>query len=165
MTLDVFRAAVLGEARDEARQRIDDAERAALERVRAAQEQASRLRDRAKRQGRETAEHETRRLRAAARQHGRQLVLRTRRETLAELRHRALARLDARRGTPDYRRLLDRLEQLAREQLGDDAEIDAEPDDGGLVACAGRRRVDYRLPAVVDRTLQDMGAELEELWR
>jgi vacuolar-type H+-ATPase subunit E/Vma4 len=165
MTLDAFRAALLAQARQTARQQIDEAERDARERVRDARQRAVRVLDDAREQGRQAAEHETRRLRAQARQEGREARLRTRRDTLAELRRRTLARLEEQRDTPAYQDLLDRLERLAREQLGSDAEVDTEPDEGGLVARAGGRRVDYRLPAVVDRALQDMGDELEELWR
>lgn len=163
--LHTFRAAILDEAREHARKETADAERAARQLMQDAQRQAEQRRERARRQGRQMAERKTRRRRVEARRHAREMRLRARRETLDQLRQRVLERLDEQRDTPAYRALLERWERLARRQLGDDAAIDTKLDVGGLVAHAGGRRVDYRLPVVVDRVLEDMGSELEELWQ
>ena len=95
-------------------------------------------------------------------------MLRARREAYDQLvtdAERAVAGL---RLDPDYERLLAELRRRAREQLGGDdrvdidVEIDAEV--GGLVARAGSHSVDYRLPAVADRALPDLGAQVDPRW-
>lgn len=163
MKLDTFRHAVLADARRDAERIADEAEREAQDRVRHASEEAEQERDQARRQGRETAERQMQRQRAEGHRQAQEVVLQARRRALERLREEALRRLRDGRDTDDHRALSKRLEQLAREQLGPEADIDKSPD-GGLVAHADSRCVDYRLPAVVDRVLGDMAGELEELW-
>jgi len=87
----------------------------------------------------------------------------------AELRGRLIA--EARRAAvelrrhPRYPELLDRLEALARSQLGPAAAIDRAPGPaGGLVATAGHRRVDYSLPSLAERALADLEDEVTASW-
>jgi hypothetical protein len=69
------------------------------------------------------------------------------------------------RDDPGYPALIDRLERLAREQLGPAAEIERDPPlMGGVLGRAGGQHVDYTLPAISERHLQAMGAEVERLW-
>lgn len=90
--------------------------------------------------------------------------MRARQEILEQLRTRVLDLLDDRRSSDEYERFKQHLRSMAREQIGDRADvIDAE--DGGVVARLDRRLVDYRLRVVVDRALDEMADELEELWR
>ena len=60
---------------------------------------------------------------------------------------------------------MQQLEAMARQQLGDTAQIEPDKEAGGLIARCDGRVVDYRTPAVVDRAIEDLGAELETLWQ
>jgi hypothetical protein len=67
---------------------------------------------------------------------------------------------------PSYPRLLDRLEELARAQLGADVVIDRDPpSDGGVLASSGDRRVDYRLDALAERAAIAIEDEVAASWR
>jgi vacuolar-type H+-ATPase subunit E/Vma4 len=104
-------------------------------------------------------------LRARARAEARAELLATReqvyRDLLAAVRAAALELRDDER----YPALLDRLEAVARDQLGADARVERDPPDrGGVVAVAGTRRVDYTLPALAERALRDHADEVAELW-
>lgn len=104
-------------------------------------------------------------LRSRIRDHERRSVLATQeqiRQTLIEAVHRAAGDL---RSDPRYPMLLDRLEELARLQLGDRAVIDRDPEpDGGVVARTELRTVDYRLPTLADRALDALADEVASLW-
>jgi hypothetical protein len=65
-----------------------------------------------------------------------------------------------------YEPLLERLEAEARGRLAPvgPVEISVLPE-GGLVARAGSREIDYSLAAQLDRCLQAMASELDGLWR
>jgi len=165
LKLEAFRKTVLDEAQRDARERLQQVEESARRKVDAARQKFERLMEEARGEGRESAERETRRRRSEARREARAQVLRVRHEALERLRERTLQRFQQKRGDNDYRRFMSRLERIAREQLGDEARIEPDADAGGLVARCEGRLVDYRLPAVVDRALEDLGAELEELWR
>ena len=67
---------------------------------------------------------------------------------------------------PRYDRLLERLAADARERLAPvgPVQITALPE-GGLVARAGSREIDYSLDAQPDRCLRAMASELGRLWR
>lgn len=104
-----------------------------------------------------------RRLIEAHRQ-GQSAVLAARREAYEELRRRALATAGVARDSPHYGELCERLAAAVRAQLGAEARL-SEPPEGGVRGQAGNRSVDYSLPALVDRCLQCLGGELEELWR
>ena len=159
LKLDAFRKAIVDEARREARERLDQAEREARRKVAEARQKLEALLEEARREGRETAERETRRRRSEVRREARAQVLRARREALERLRKAALERFR------NNRTIMGRLEKMAREQLGEEASIEPDPESGGLVARRDGRMVDYRLPTVIDRALEDLGVELEELWQ
>ena len=63
-------------------------------------------------------------------------------------------------------RVFERLVADARERLAifGPVQIVANPN-GGFVARAGSREIDYSLPSQVDRTIDEMASELEGLWR
>jgi hypothetical protein len=69
------------------------------------------------------------------------------------------------RDDPGYAALVGALTELARHQLGPAATVSVDKEAGGVVARAGSRSVDYRLPVVADRCLAALGPELEALWR
>jgi vacuolar-type H+-ATPase subunit E/Vma4 len=164
-SIEVFRDAVLADARAATRRRLEAARHDAHERIGEARKQARWLIENARQEGREAALREMRRQRVEARRQAHGIVLNARREALERLRERTLARLRGRRGDGADERLAERLQELARRQLGDEIEIEREPDGGGLIAHRGARLVDYRLSALVDRAMDDLGPELEELWR
>jgi V/A-type H+-transporting ATPase subunit E len=163
--LTVFRDAVLAEARRAADALLAETDVVVDAQLDAARTEAEQLRATARAHGREAAEHELRRRVAEARQEARGTVLRARRDVLDELRDRVVQQLLDCRGGADYEALCDRLGRAAREQLGADAAVDEDHAIGGVVGSAGGRRVDYRLPVLVDRALEDMAGTLEELWR
>jgi vacuolar-type H+-ATPase subunit E/Vma4 len=146
--------AVLAESAHRAAVELDQARRA-----------AGALVDRARVEGETAGALETARARAAARATAQRLVLDARREVFEELRRRCREAALALRRQEGYALLLDRLAGAARDQLGRDAEVDLDPPGaGGVRARAGARRVDYTLPVLVDRCLEDLGRELERLW-
>jgi V/A-type H+/Na+-transporting ATPase subunit E len=103
---------------------------------------------------------------AEARAEARGTVLRAQRSVLGEARadaHRAVRDLV---GDPRLERLLRRLATDAHERLATPGpvEIVAAPD-GGFLARAGTREIDYSLRAQVDRIVDAMASELERLWR
>ncbi len=163
MRLPTLREALLDDARRQAADSVAQAEREADARVADARSTVDRLTADASRAGREEAARAVRRRESEGRRRARERVLRARREAYDHLRERA-AEMIRLLPADERRALAQRLERLARTQLGDDAEIDADPD-GGLVARAGSRSVDYRVPAIVARAITDLGDDVEELWR
>ena len=162
MTLEVFREAAVAEARAAADAAVDEARRDAEARVAAARDRATSMRETARSRGREVAEREAHRRRSRARRRARERVLVAQREVLEQVRDDAIARLcdQARAGELDG--LFDRQAREVRELLGDDATI--EVGDDGLVARRDGRSVDDGFEALVDRAMEDLGAELEVLW-
>lgn len=147
------RAALVADARAEAA-RILAAARAEAEQIigRAqadSDEAVEHARRRAEAAGREQQQEGL----AAARREAHATVLRARAELRRELAaqvHAAAERLPA---DPRYPALLDHLETLAKSQLGQSALVLRDPRGGGVVARAGSRQVDYRLPALAELAL------------
>lgn len=160
--LDAFRNAVLADARSEAERTFEAAARDAEATLAEARRRAEQLIEQARREGRDAAERETRRRRIDARRQARALVLRERRRALDRLRDTVLERL---RDGATYERLEAVLVQQAQRQLGANAKIERHGDAGGLVAYSDGRRVDYRLPVLVERAIDELGSRLEDLWR
>lgn len=161
MNLEPLRASLLALARAEARSALEAAHREAGERRAAAGVEAAELirRATAERDAAAGAARAGRLLQA--RRDARAIVLRARREACDELRAAARSAAAGLRADDGLR---GHLAAIAREQLGNEAEL-VEPPEGGVIARAGERLVDYSLPAMVDRCLTGLGAELEELWR
>jgi vacuolar-type H+-ATPase subunit E/Vma4 len=64
-----------------------------------------------------------------------------------------------------YPALLDHFEAVARAQLGAEAHVERDPPaDGGIVAVAGTRRVDYTLTTLAERALDVHADEVTALW-
>ncbi len=113
---------------------------------------------------------------SSARTHARNTLARARNEARTVVLHQQealrrhlidLVRAEALelRNDPHYPEVLDRLESMARAQLGNDATIDRDPDPvGGIIADHGTRRVDYSLPAIADRAVTAIAEEAAQLW-
>ena len=70
------------------------------------------------------------------------------------------------RDDPRYPALLDHYEARARAQLGPRTRIERDPDPmGGVVATAGRRRLDYSLDALADLAFDALADEAAGLWQ
>lgn len=165
MKLDAFREAVLDEARADADRRLEEAERNADERTDDARRRADELLEEAREEGRRAADRETHRRRSEARREARERILRAHRDAVERARERSLEKLRQMQDHEEYEELMGRLEQLAHQQLGDDIEMERDAEIGGFVARADSRRVDYRLPVLVDRAMEEMGSELRNLWQ
>ena len=163
--LEPVRYALLENARSRAEQIIEEAHAAADAVVADATEKADgeirRAVDRARAAAQARSDQRLEQARAGAHQH----ILRTKADItrrLAVATHEAVLDL---RSDPRYPDLLAHLERLARSQLGPDAEIDRDPDGvGGAIGRHGPRRVDYTLPALGDRALNQLGDYTEQLW-
>jgi len=103
---------------------------------------------------------------AQARAEARATVLRAQRSVLTDAVSAARAAVRELSEDSRYRGLLERLANDARERLAaaGPVHITALPD-GGLVARAGSREIDYSLDAQLDRCCGAMASELERLWR
>jgi len=103
---------------------------------------------------------------AEARAQARGTVLRAQRSVLIEARAAAHRTVRDMVGDPRLERQLERLAADARGRLATagPVQIVAAPD-GGFVARAGSREIDYSLRAQVDRIVDAMAGELERLWR
>jgi vacuolar-type H+-ATPase subunit E/Vma4 len=157
--------ALLEDARDEANQIVAEGRQAADRVIRETIADVDAEVEHERHRSELTAQAHSRRVLARARNDARAEVLRKQEQLRCELvdRVRAAAleiRLDRR-----YPIVLDRLEAMALEQLGEQATVerDRQPD-GGVVATAGTRRVDYTLRAIADRTLDAMSDEAVRLW-
>ena len=112
------------------------------------------------------AELEARDRLAEARARARGTVLRAQQSALTEASAAAHATVARLVGDPRYGQLLERLAADARERLAPPGPVEITPaPDGGFVARAGSREIDYSLAAQVDRVLEAMAGELERLWR
>ena len=93
-------------------------------------------------------------------------VLEARRAVYEDFRRAAVEAVLALRSEDGYAALLARLSDDARDALGEDAELEVDPDGvGGVRARAGRRSVDLTLPTLAEGCTTRLGGRLEELWR
>ncbi|GAB3979438.1 hypothetical protein GCM10029978_074820 [Actinoallomurus acanthiterrae] len=97
---------------------------------------------------------------AGARRRARAIVLGARREAYEELVRRARVAASALRDDPV---LMGHLRTVARDLAGPGAQV-TEHADGGFVAVGPGTRVDCSLPALADRAVDALGAEVERLW-
>lgn len=161
--LDPVRVALIQDAHDAADDIVRAARADADRTVASARHETDEALDRVRRRAEATARARAERARDDARRAANTDLLRTRdalRRDLATRIRDAVSRLP---DDPRYPALLDRLEELAHDQLGSEAEIVPDPD-GGFVATAGGRRVDYRLNALADRALDAIADEVVRLW-
>ncbi len=163
--LEPVRGALLADAGAEAARIVEEAARSATEVTGAASAEAE-----------ATIERSRRRTELSSRAHSDRVLARLRNDEqrgLHDAQQQLLRRLietvhvSARqlRADPRYPALLDQLESMARDQLGEEAVIERDPSpDGGVVARAGTHRVDYRLPILAERALDDLSDKVAELW-
>lgn len=112
------------------------------------------------------AELEERERMAEVRAQARGTVLRARQSVLSDVRAAAHAAVRDMVGDPRLERLLERLLADARERLASAGPVEIVPiPEGGFVARAGSREIDYSLRAHVDRWLDALAGELERLWQ
>lgn len=165
MNVEPLRAALRAQVDAETHRLDAEAAAACAGRLAEAREEARTLVMQGRREGEEAAMQERLRRRAVAGRRAREVQLEARRSLVDRLRRHALAAaLDLKTDTR-YPRLLDRLSATARAQLGADAVVELDPAGaGGLVARADRRYVDYTLPALVERAIDDLDGSLEALW-
>lgn len=161
--LEPVRTELLRAARADADGLLAEAEAYRARIVANAEARAEAIVDEARRRGREDAADDAASVRRHARRTARADLLATRTELYDELRGRVVAGVRARREEPGYASLVDGMTRRARQLLGPDADITPVPD-GGVVATAGGRRVDYSLTAVATRALDGLGGRARELW-
>ncbi len=98
---------------------------------------------------------------AGARASAHELLLSVRREVYAAVTSDVARQASSRR--EDYRALTERLIEDARRRLGADVEI-ADAPDGGIIARAPGRQLDYSLSTRVRRCLARLDDEVAALW-
>ncbi|HEY7250034.1 MAG TPA: hypothetical protein VIG37_06030 [Methylomirabilota bacterium] len=165
LTLEPARDALLADARNRARQLIDQASAEATARIEQARRAGAEIVDRARAQG--EAEGRISGAREEARESAlaRMEVLAAQRAAYEELRRRARAAVLALRDDPGYPELLERLAAACRNDLGERAQLETDPPDaGGVRATAGTRSVDYTLIALAERCIDALGPRLRRLW-
>jgi vacuolar-type H+-ATPase subunit E/Vma4 len=166
VNLEPLRAALRAEAEAEARRRSADVDEECARRLADAESRARELIRGARLEGEQAAAKESVRRRAAATRHARELRLSAQRRVIDEFGARARREALSMPGDPRYPSLLARLSRAAKDQLGADAELKLDPPGaGGVRAHAGTRFVDYTLPALVDRAIDDLDGRLRELWQ
>lgn len=162
-SLAPVRTALVDDARAEAEALVAAARRDADQLVAAAEAEVADQVDDARRRGERTARARAERELARARGEAHARVLAAESELRDRWIERVHERLPELRDGPDHDRLAERLEQLARTQLGDDATIEHAAD-GGIVATSRGRRVDYRLAALADRAVELIAEEATRSW-
>ncbi len=155
------RDAALADAHAEAERLLVEARERAAATLTAAREHAAALREDTLAGAREAAEEDARRVLAGARAGAHELLLSVGREVYATV-ARDVARQAASR-REDYRALTERLVEDARRRLGADVEI-ADAPDGGIIARAPGRQLDYSLSTRVRRCLAQLDDEVAALW-
>ncbi|MFG1949263.1 V-type ATP synthase subunit E family protein [Nonomuraea sp. NPDC048826] len=160
-SIAALRAELLRTAGQEAEQVRSQAENEATGRVAAARREVGELLAAARADGLAQAAADDKAERIKVEREARRLILTARREALEELRSHAAAAASRLR---DDQRLLRRLRDLVGDRLGAGHTLAAHPD-GGIVGQAPGRRVDAGLPTLAARAIDEMGAEVERLWR
>jgi vacuolar-type H+-ATPase subunit E/Vma4 len=159
------RRALLEDARAEAEQIVAGARHNADEMVRHAIDEVDAEVERERHRSELTAQAYADRVLARARNDARGDVLRKQEQLRCELADRVRAAALELRDDRRYETLLERLEMMARDQFDETVTIERDRDlDGGVVASAGSRHVDYTLRAIADRTLDALSDEAVQLW-
>jgi vacuolar-type H+-ATPase subunit E/Vma4 len=163
--LEPVRQALLGDARAEADRIASVATHCAKEVVAAAKTEADAEVERARHRAALSATAHADQILARVSNDAHRVELDTQEELRRELIDDVHTSARDIRRDPRYPALLDHLESLARSQLGAGAIIERDPHpDGGIVAVAGSRRVDYRLPVLANRALDTLADDVAELW-
>lgn len=166
MNVERLRTSFLAQAAEDAERTIAAAEKEGRARLAEGERRATEIVASAQAEGTVEARLETAATIAAARRRARSVTLAARLELYEELRRQALAAAAQLPTMPSYTEFLQRLERVARADLGADAVVELDAGEaGGVVARAASRIVDYSLPALVDRCISALGERVEELWR
>lgn len=165
MNVDAVRSALLRSVAEETAAEDELARARREERLAEAHRRANALVAEARRDGEDEAAVDVAQRLVRARREARSAVLVAQREVYDELVRRTLDAAVALRHGEEHERLVERLSAVVREQLGPDAQIEVDETVGGVVGRHGGRRVDYTLPALVDRVIGELGTRLQELWR
>lgn len=166
MNLEAYRRGRLADAGADAARLTAEADAIAVARLAEGRRTAEAIVAQAQVEGVAEADREMARTRVRERRRAQRIVLGARRQAYETLSEGARAAVrDLRPGSAPGA-FLDRLERLAREQLGDGARVERDlVGVGGVVAEFDGRRVDYSLAALAERCLRGLRAEVEELWR
>jgi vacuolar-type H+-ATPase subunit H len=151
----------LADAHAGAERLLAEAHERAAATLTAARGRATALREDTLAAAREAADEDARRVLAGARASAHELLLSVRREVYATVTSDVARRASSRR--EDYRALTERLIEDARRRLGADVEI-ADAPDGGIIARAPGRQLDYSLSTRVRRCLARLDDEVAALW-
>lgn len=157
------RAAMLGQAREQAASIVARARREATELMTQAQQAAETAVARARADGRAQAAALAAAERSRARRDARTVLLRAQRDVLETLRAQVAEAIGALRGDPGYEQLLRRLTTLARQAAGPDATITDHPD-GGVIATAPGVVADCSLPWLASQAVEAIGPDMARLW-
>lgn len=163
--LQPVRDALLADARSEAGELLSAARNAAdalvAEAESAAEAEVAKATHRNEQAAAASLEHEL----ARAKNDARRAILRAQAQIQHDLVDDVRVAALALRNEPRYPALLDRLEDMARIQLGESVEIERDPPgEGGVRGTAGNRRVDYTLGALADRAVGALAEEVAQLW-
>jgi len=163
--LEVFRSARLAMVSREADTLLADTDASVASELADARREADAILAQARADGIAEAERQMATAQARGQRGARRIVLAARSEAYQDLCDQARVAVLGLRGSSEYPRLLDRLERLARERLGEGVAIERDPPDrGGVIAEAQGRRVDHSLVALVERSIAGLGEEVERLW-
>jgi vacuolar-type H+-ATPase subunit E/Vma4 len=163
--LQPVRRALLDDATHDAEQIAGRASQRAADVVDSARRESATQLEQVRRRRERSAEAHAEQMLAMAHNNAHEAILRAREVVRRQLIDETRRSVMAVRNDERYDTLLDRLEDLARAQLGADARIDRDPaPDGGVIATNGSRRVDYTLPALADRALEALADEVALLW-
>jgi vacuolar-type H+-ATPase subunit E/Vma4 len=166
VTIDRLRESFLAQVAAEAERDAATAERGRAARLEEAQRAAGELIRAGREAGERDAVLEAVRVRAGALRAGRAEILAARRRLYADLEAAALDGALALRRSPRYPDLLAGLSASATARLGGEPQLEVDPDPGGgVVARSGGRMIDATLPRLARRCLDGIGPRVEELWR
>ena len=158
------RAALLASARAQAKSLLASADADALAEIERARRRADGLVAAARAAGEADAEARATHMLRHARRHAGSAVQRARHDAYDRLRYEARQATRELRRQRDYPRLHAGLAAAARTALGADAVIE-EAVGGGVIAAAGRRRLDLSLDRFADASVDALGAQVSRLWR
>jgi len=162
VALAPVRSELLARALADAERELSAAEAQAKTTVARAEEDARRVLDEARRQGAADGATAAALAAAQARRQARSTVLAAQRDAYEALIEQASERVRSLAGTADWPRLRARMATLARTELGDEAVVAESPT--GVVAQAGSRRVELTLDGLAVRLVEQLAAEVGELW-
>ena len=166
LTLQPLRTALLADAQATADALLEDVVRESRGDTRDARAEADAMVARARASAQAQTQADARRELAAARRDASLAVLQARRAAYELLRRDVISAALELRNDARYPSLLDRLEGRVRATLGGDARIERDPPDAAASSgAATARTVDATLPTLAEQALEDLGVEIESLWR